>query len=443
MNQLVAVGLLGERQRRVARADRILSRLTGRIPRVSLEERRGVRVRGGDMLLLASGEYGDVDLSGLANSGFVTIAAAPGARPHFTSLDLSRASHFVLRGITVTAGRAPPERRQLVSVYAPGEARADNIVLDDLDIGSTLAIAATPQNAFVARAPDGIVLAGDCLTLTGAEVHDAMTAVEIYRARQVLIADNTFRDFAIDGIQYSGRSIVICDNIVIDQWPTSSLLHPDCMQGTGSDEAAFGPVLITGNVCIRSIGLRAARPGGHVYDGGWQGIVIFDGHWSGVMVRCNLVLPAAGHGIALYGVDDALIEGNVVLGLNGGPASWIAALPAKNGRQSTNVVIRKNQAMAFLNAVKSAQAPFETMIDALGVNREDSEILAMLRGELSGVSVAEGNVWQTAQVARPPLGFDERFEWTTGVQSKIPRDVPEARQIHPLPEACKVKTDAG
>ncbi len=436
LNQIAAAGLLGEGERRVSWAERLAARLFGRAPVVGIDERPGAIVRAGDTVLLANGDYGDVDLSGLANSGFVTIAAAPGAAPQFASLDLARASHFILRGVRVSASGAPPGRQHLVTVYTPDEVRADNIVLEGLEIASTRDIASTPPDAFAREAPDGIILAGDCLALRNSRLHDLKFAVNIYRGRQVLIAGNTIDGIAVDGIQFSGRDILIRDNVIANQWPTPDPLHPDCMQGVGPGALPFGPVTITGNVCIRALagtaGLREGRDG----DIGWQGIAIFDGHWRGVTVRCNLVLPGAQHGIALYGVDDGLVEANVVLGMPGGRPSWITALPSKEGRQPSGVVIRGNRATAYLNAVKAAPAPVETMIDVIRVNRDDPEINAMLRGKVSGVTLGSGNIWQTAEAPRAPLGLDARFVWETGLPSLTPRDAAEALRLHPLPAAC-------
>ncbi len=437
LNQLAAAGLIGEGKRDVRRADRLAARLLGGPPTVRVEPRPGVRVHTGDTVLLASGDYGDVDLSGLANSGFVTIAAAAGAEPRFTSLDLSRASHFILRGITVTAEAAPAGRRHLVSVYAPGTARADNIALEDLQIGLTRDIVTTPPGDF-ANASDGVILAGDCVTLKDSRLHDLKSAINVYRGRHVLIAGNAVDGVAIDGIQYSGRDIVIRDNVFANQWQTPSELHPDCMQGVGpGQEDSFGPVTITGNICIRALaGTDAIRAGRGKDVFGWMGINIFDGHWRGVTVRCNIVLPGAQHGIALYGVGDALIEGNVVLGMAEGRPSWITALPAQNGRQPDRVVIRDNRATTFLNAVKDAPAPVETMIDVIRVKREDPDILAVLRGKVTGVTLGSGNIWQTAEAPRAPLGRDARFVWQTGLPSLTPRDAAEARRLHPLPASC-------
>ncbi|MFO6445764.1 right-handed parallel beta-helix repeat-containing protein [Erythrobacter sp. NE805] len=436
-DHLVAAGLIGESRRSIGRLDRLAAGLLGRAPAARLQARPGARLRAGDTLLLASGDYGDVDLSGLVNSGFVTIAAAPGATPRLASLDLSGASHFVVRGIAIAAAQALPGRSHLVTLHAPGAPRADNILLEDLAVSSLRAIAATPPDVFEKEAPSGVILAGDCVTLKDSRLHDVGTAVSVYQARRVLIAGNAIDGIAIDGIQFSGRDILIRGNVITNQWPVTGPLHPDCMQGAApGPKARFGPVEITGNVCIRGLADTESRREARTDIYGWQGISIFDGHWRGVTVRCNLVLAGAQHGMALYGAEGALIEGNVVHGTVKGRASWIAVLPAKDGRQSSGVLIAGNRASAYLNGVRDAPVPLETMIDAVGVKREDGFLLAQLRGPVTGLTLGKGNVWRTPEAPRAPLGRDPRFVWEAGIPSLHPRDAAEALRLHPLPASC-------
>ena len=443
LNGIVAAGLIGERRREVWKIDRLLARLLGRPPTVRLEERPGARVRAGDTVLLASGNYGHVDLSGLVNSGFVTIAAEPGAKARFASLNLSSTSHFLLRGITVVAENAAPRRAYIVSLYDPGAARADNIIVDAFEVRSELGVAAAAPAIFAASAPDGIILAGDCVTLKGSRFGDVASAINIYRSRRARIADNVIDGIAIDGIQFSGRDIVIRNNIIVNQWPTPSPLHPDCMQGVEPEQGEmYGPVTITGNLCIRALAGsmtgRKERP--DIF--GWQGISIFDGQWNDLTLRCNLVFPSAQHGIALYGAHDALISENVVLGITGGRPTWIAALPAKNGRQSSGVVIRSNRASGYLNAVKGAPVSVEAMIDFIKLKRGDATLLSVMRGKVEGVTLAAGNIWLTVDAPLPPFGRDARFSWETGTANFNPNNAAEALRLHPLPVSCAGGSDA-
>lgn len=433
LQALVADGRIGEYERRLWRADRYAARLTGRAPVIRLAERPGAVVRSGDTVLLASGNYGILDLSGLANAGFVTIAAAPGADVRLAGLDASAASHFVLRGLRIMADAPLPGTRYLATTYAPGPVRADNIVIDHVEIAWTTPLATADPVEFAARAPSGLQLAGDCLTLRGSQLHDLESGVNIFRARTVLMADNEVRNISVDGIQFSGRDLTIRDNAIIGQRATPDHLHPDCMQGQPPERQMMGPVTILRNLCIRSVANALPQQGEDRF--GWQGISIFDGRWQDVTIRCNIVLPANQHGIALYGVANALIENNVLEGNAGGRPSWIAALPAKNGRPSAGVRIRGNRASAYLNAASGAPLPPDAMIDVLKVKRGDRVLVKTLMQPIGGVAM-EGNVWVPPNSVPEAAQRDLRFAWEPARPIGSPRDEADALRLYPLPAAC-------
>ncbi|QIQ85494.1 right-handed parallel beta-helix repeat-containing protein [Erythrobacter sp.] len=267
-------------------------------------------------------------------------------------------------------------------------------MFDGVDISWSTPAFSTDPATFADRAPNGVLLNGDCLAFRNGTLHDVASAISVYFSRDVIVEDNEVSRFSVDGIQFSGRGIAIRRNLVRDPLGTPDPLHPDCMQGQPPRDEVFGPVTIEGNTCLARTGDTASLPA--AWDGaaafGWQGINIFDGRWKGVDVRCNLVLPSAQHGIALYGVDDAHIAYNTVLARPRDKFAWIAAMRSKDGRPPRRLVIAGNRASAFLNAVHGGPAGPEAMIDFLGANREDPALMEQLSRPVSGVRL-EGNVW--------------------------------------------------
>ena len=437
LRYLVAAGKLGEQRRELYLFDRAFAAVMHQVPVVRSREQNEALIRSGDTVLLAAGDYGPVDLSNLVNRGFVTLAAAPGASVRFAELNLIGASHFVFRGIAVTGGRSRPGKF-LVNTHLPGPLRADNIVFDQITVSSSLPIGTTDPQLFADSAPNGVRLAGDCLTLRDSRLHDLQSAVNVYRGRRVTLANNTIHDFSADGVQFSGQHLTIRDNTVFDQLPTPSPLHPDCMHGQPPDDQLFGPVMISGNICARSFagGSRDALASARADRFGWQGINIFDGRWRRVTVSCNVVLPAAQHGIALYGTEQSLIEHNVVAAFTKGRPSWIAAMPSHEGRQPSDVVIRENLATAYLNAVQNAPRPIDAMIAAIKVNPRDKAINATLRQPIKGVVLAD-NAWLvvTGQTDTR-LRDDARFAKAEVAAIGMPRSAQELRRLYPLQPAC-------
>ena len=95
-------------------------------------------VQPGDEILLMSGQYGDIAIGAYAlrttNSAFVTIAAAPGQTPVFSSLTAYASSYFMFSGIKVQSlGTA----RALVNISDGGPAGpTSNIILHNLNVSS-------------------------------------------------------------------------------------------------------------------------------------------------------------------------------------------------------------------------------------------------------------------------------------------------------------------
>src|SRR5579863_9425277 len=95
----------------------------------------------GDEILLMSGNYGAVSVgqyeAPINNPSFVTIAAAPGQTPVFTSLTVSASSGFVFSGIRVRSLQTTQNEAALVNVGDQGASYpTSNIVLTKMNVSS-------------------------------------------------------------------------------------------------------------------------------------------------------------------------------------------------------------------------------------------------------------------------------------------------------------------
>ncbi len=116
-------------------------------------------------------------------------------------------------------------------------------------------------------------------------------------------------------------------------------MHADAIQGWTMGGATNHDVIIDGNIIIN----------GNISDQNYMmGIDIFDGKWQRVTVSNNVVVTNTWNGIALYGVDQALVVNNTVLAARpSGYSTWISIHPAKDKRQSNGDIVRNNVATAF------------------------------------------------------------------------------------------------
>lgn len=428
---LTAGNRLSAERTRVSRLTRLYRRLTGRpAPFARIANPAGV-VGDGDTLLLADGDYGEVDLSGLVNRAFVTIAAEPGAQPRLSSLRLDSASHFILRDIRVEGGpRRSGLAEFLVTARAlPGAPAADNIRFERLTVGSTARIGAVPRRQWAGEGRSGFLLTGDCLAVSASMVHDVRFGADLYHVRHARFERNTIAGFSVDGIDFSGSDIAILGNLVQDHYATGDDLHPDCMQAQPDrpDESG-GPLRIVGNACLAATFARS-DPGEYL-----QGISIYTGHWHDVSVRCNLVLDHHAHGITLFGVERAAIADNVVAGAYPPWNSWILAMPLPDGRHPVANRIENNVASAYLNAAQGGVRPPLDVLHALGMTADRQIIDPFLAG-FGGVMLGRNTVLAGSNlvVRQPP---DPRLAVRPLALPIAPMPLAAARARFPLPARC-------
>ena len=139
------------------------------------------------------------------------------------------------------------------------------------------------------------------------------------RGREVQVFNNRIEGFSDDGVDFSGDSLVIKGNWITDHWDNDASLHPDCIQGQSSNwHLPYTGLRIENNICIGRTTNRPFQTKEYL-----QGISMFDGVWRDIKIRCNLILPRAHHGIAVYGMDDVRIEDNIVLSTDINYRTWI------------------------------------------------------------------------------------------------------------------------
>ncbi len=384
------------------------------------------KVVGGDTILLASGDYGELVLNGIVNKRFMRIAAAPGARPVFTRIVTAFSSHMILQGLVVRGPMGPKSTRVLVGAAPQNEFMPDNLVYDHMDLGASAPIAGHDPQDWYDNAPNGVMMRGDCMTISNSRIHDVRTGVGIIRGRDDQVLNNRISGFSDDGIDFSGDRLRIRGNWITDHWNNNGALHPDCMQGQSSSwHWPYSGLTIDHNVCIDHTSERAV-PDKEVM----QGISMFDGVWKNIVITCNLVLPRAYHGIALYGMDNARIENNVVVGMDPKEPSWIMAFYSKEQKAPRGDVIRGNWATGFPNADQGKAGTLAGL--------KTGELHMKDGGSADELSVTMANntlaVWPGTKVS---AHLDPKVKIVRIDGPAKPMSVPEALRRYPLPAACQ------
>jgi hypothetical protein len=321
-------------------------------------------VQPGDALMLMSGNYGDIGIGDFdlptTNSDFVTVEAAPGQTPVFTTLLLDRTNKWVFDAIKVqslmgTNGNSQP----LVSLTDQGPAYpTTDIIFENMQISSADSTAGWSQAQWVAQARTGFYAAGlagngtngqpntSCISVAGSHIQNVRNGA-VLAGNNLIFTNNVIDHFGDDGIDYAANNLAITHNTIHDNLNIGDGNHEDAMQGQNGPLAPgaalnyFSNILIDSNLVIRQTDPQLAFP---QY---LQGIDAFDEDWTNITVTNNVIITSACSGISFASVHNGLIADNTVVedGLFPTPGC-VAAIDVgattHEGPVTTNTVVRDN-----------------------------------------------------------------------------------------------------
>ena len=321
-------------------------------------------IQPGDAIMLMSGNYGDIGIGDFdlptTNSDFVTVQAAPGQTPVFSTLLLNRTNKWVFDAIKVQSLMGTNGNTQaLVGLTDQGSAYpTTDIILENMQISSADSTAGWSQAQWVAQARWGFVasgLAGNgtngepntrCISLAGSHIQNVRVGA-ILAANNLLFTNNVIDHFGDDALDYAANNLAITHNTIHDNLNVGDGNHEDAMQGQNGPLAPgaalnyFSNILIDSNLVVRQTDPQLAFP---QY---LQGIDAFDEDWTNVTVTNNVVITSACHGITFESIHNSLIADNTVVedGLFPTPGC-VAAInvggATREGPVSTNTVVRNN-----------------------------------------------------------------------------------------------------
>jgi hypothetical protein len=315
-------------------------------------------IQPGDTIELMSGNYGDVVigdyLQQVVNPSFVTVEAAPGQTPVFSTLYIRSTNKWVFKGVKVQSLLGTNNNKQaLVTVTDQGAARPTaDIILENLQVSSADNTDGWTQPEWLARARVVGVYAkgGDngadttCVSVTNSHISKAIFGAEVM-ANNMLFSGNEIDRFGDDGIDYVASNILIAKNYIHDALVLGNGAHMDGMQGYPGGSTN---VVIDSNRVIRQTDPKLSFP---TY---LQGIDAFDGDWTNLTVTNNVVVTSSCWGIFYGSVHGGKIINNTVVddGTDAGTknaAGRVVCRPqiavgdkTHQGSSSNDVIIRNN-----------------------------------------------------------------------------------------------------
>jgi Right handed beta helix region len=324
-------------------------------------------VRPGDTIELMSGNYGDIGLGNymlqIVNSDWITIEAAPGQTPVFSTLYIRSTNKWVFNRIKVQSLIGTNNNKlALVTIGDQGAAHpTTDIILENMQISTADSTSGWTKAEWLAQVRGvGISAKGGdngadttCVSVTDSHIMNAVFGSEVM-ANNMLFSGNEIDHFGDDGIDYAASNILIAKNYIHDDLDLGNGAHMDGMQGypgrprPPATYVTFSNVVIDSNRIIRQTDLNLPFP---TY---LQGIDAFDGDWTNLTVTNNVVVTSACWGIGYASVHGGKIINNTVVDDGTGtgtknPAGNVMCRPdttvgdrTHQGPPSNDLIIRNN-----------------------------------------------------------------------------------------------------
>jgi hypothetical protein len=328
-------------------------------------------VQPGDSIMLMNGDYGDVGIGDykqqIVNPSFVTVEAAPGQTPIFSTLYIRSTNKWVFKGIKVQSlWGANNNKLALVTVGDQGaEFPITDIIFQNMELSSADSTTGWTKAQWVAQGRVGLWEVGSpgdgtngdpyttCISMTGSHIQNVRAGAAL-AANNSLFSLNQIDHFGDDGIDYGASNLAITHNYLHDNFDVGDGNHEDAMQGVIGPHAPgvavnhFQNILIDSNLVIRQTDPKLAFP---TY---LQGIDAFDSDWTNLTVKNNVIVTSACWGIGYASLHGSKIINNTVVddGSDAGtknPAGKVVCRPligvgdkTHEGPSSNDVVIRNN-----------------------------------------------------------------------------------------------------
>jgi hypothetical protein len=279
--------------------------------------------RGGDTVVLASGNYGKSYVVSHDHGSTVTIKSATPLKAHFDYLQVSSSSNLRFEGLDVGHKLSSTESQ---STHYARVTNSDSIKMVGMAFHGSLDN--NPAN-------DGIGLNVTGTTnfqLTGSSFRDLYRGAFIQQAWDVTVASNSFQMIRTDGLNFGAVNGAVIDKNTFTNFHPAAGDHADAIQfWLVNQPYGSSNISVTNNVIMQGTGT------------GVQGIFMSDPMsygYKNVLIQNNLVYGNDQyHGIYLNGVNGAQVIGNTLLSAsNDSKRMWI------NLYKGSNFVVKDNLA---------------------------------------------------------------------------------------------------
>ena len=328
---------------------------TAQAPRASLDTALASgEIQGGDVIALAAGRYGVLDLTAGQFEQTVMIQGPEIGIAHFEYIYLRNVHNLTLDRIAVWP-TVSVDRRHLVRA----DPNTSHIVLRNMDIRSTEDAAGYPNwdlSDWERLKYSGILLRGPDSHAQNNTLTGLYLALSVFGSDAV-VTNNTISGFSADGIRALGDRSVIAGNLIHD------CVQIDSNHADGFQSWSLGPDSVPGTGIVTGLNIHSniilewtseARPDFSCH---LQGIGMFDGMFRDTVIENNIISVTSYHGITIAGGLNSQIVHNTVVNASDPTANWpwISFRNHKDGRPSEGALVANNIVPVLqLDAIASA-----------------------------------------------------------------------------------------
>lgn len=349
------------------------------------------KLQGGDILLLRSGNHGDVKISG-DNASVVTIAAEPGQTPQLSRLDIN-GTKWLAKRLTISSSFAPePYKGNMLIVAETGP--GSDIVVEDCFIYTVLDSSKWTAQEWMG-ANSGVLMGrnGTNITFRNNYILNTRFASSLC-SPDSLFEGNIINNFSGDGTRITRDNITVQYNTIRNCFvgPTDGdENHDDLMQCFlfNKGKGTVRNLTIRGNILI---GFEdAGAPFMHEP----QAIGFFDGPLVDFIVEKNVIATNHYHGISLYDAVNCKILDNAVKPISQQKMIPGIMLNTKKGvGGSSGNTVKNNMAPKF-----SLKADPE-VVDENNVSLDDAKFDHRLKEQEEEINSKFGEFHPVAKLSR-------------------------------------------
>lgn len=298
------------------------------------------KVKGGDRVYLLDGYHGAMVVTGQQYTAPVLITAMPGQVAQVDGITVRGSKNIVFEGLKVwTSANANGLIAEVRSYPDTSDLTFTN--LDVRAVANSTNYSQWTKTDWNTNKRSGFLVDGQRQTVARNRVTGIYNGITTL-GTDALIEENIVDGFAGDAMRALGDNSIIRRNKVQNCHQINAS-HTDGFQAWTKSPGRVGTgilrnLTIEDNKIFEFVGKRSAIACK------LQGLSMFDGMYDGFVIRNNLIVTTAYHGITMAGALNTQIVNNTVIHAQGlaGKFPWIRVSNHKNGTPSRNVVVANN-----------------------------------------------------------------------------------------------------